>query len=493
MPSSLVRLERVVDALREAGLLVATQGASEVEVRGVSQDSRRVEPGDLFLAWAGVEHDAHTFVPAAVAAGAVAAVVEREVPGVEVPQLRVSDARLAGAIAADVVLGSAWRRLFTVGVTGTNGKTTTAHVARHLLAAGETTAVVGTLGLVQPDGLVRPGTEGLTTPGPVQLSTWLRDMEAEGVRNVILEASSHALAQRRMDALRFDVVVFTTFGQDHLDYHRDAEEYLEAKAHLLDLIKEGGTETVNADEPAWAGLPVRGGRRLFWGLSGGADVQASSLSVLPGGSHFLICWQGQSAPVTLPLLGTHNVSNAVAAASIALAAGMSLPQVAAALSSAPQVPGRMEIVVREPFRVMIDFAHTPDALERLLDAVRPLVAGRLIVVFGAGGDRDRSKRPVMGRVVESGADLAVVTSDNPRTEEPDAIIDEIVSGMKGTRHLRITDRRQAIGRALGMGQEQDLILLAGKGHERYQVLGREKVPFDERQIVLDLLAAREVV
>lgn len=485
-------LGSVTAVLRARGLLLEVHGSEDVTVSGVSQDSRSVEPGDLFLAWAGVDHDAHRFLPDAAAAGAVAAVVERWVSNVPLPQLVVRDGRLAGAVAADIVAGSPWRELYTAAVTGTNGKTTTAVLARHLLAAKGPSTAIGTLGRVDPDGEVRPGTEGLTTPGPVQLAGWLREMADEGVASVVMEASSHALDQRRLDGIRFDTAVFTNIGRDHLDYHRDQQAYVAAKARLLDLVKDDGNAVVNQEEPAWASLARQGIRRLSYGIDDIADLRAQEVELHEGGARFELLHGGDGESVDVPLLGRFNVENALAAAGVAVVAGIPLAEVARRLRTAPQVEGRLEVVTRDPCPVLIDFAHTPDALGRVLETLRPLVRGRLIVVFGAGGDRDPAKRPLMGRIVARWADVAVVTSDNPRSEDPEAIIDDIVSGVPAFDGLRLADRRQAIRAALEMATEGDLVLLAGKGHERHQVIGAERLPLDERQVVHGYLSGGAV-
>ena len=485
-------LQAVAQRLRESQLLLDTRGPLDISVTGVSQDSRAVSPGDLFLAWAGVDHDAHDFLPQAVAAGSVAAVVERIVPELGATQLQVRDGRLAGALAADAVMGSPWQHLFLGGVTGTNGKTTTTVLARHLLQTRDDTAAIGTLGLVECTGNVRPGTEGLTTPGPVQMSTWVRDLADAGVKALVLEASSHALAQYRLDGFRFDAVVFTNLGHDHLDYHADLKEYRDAKARLLELMKPRGWAVVFKDESAWAGVSFPRGQTLTVGIDSDADFRALDVELHAAGARFRLVGGDEEAPVRLPLLGRFNVENALTAAGLAWAGGMSIPEIAEGLSEAPQVPGRLEVVVSEPFTVLLDFAHTPDALERVLTTLKPLVAGRLLVLFGAGGDRDRGKRPRMGEVVARLADVAFVTSDNPRTEDPDRIIDDVVAGMKGVGLRRVTDRREAIAEALTEARPGDLLLLAGKGHESYQVIGREKLPFDEGGIVREILTRGKV-
>lgn len=510
-PLSLLALRGV---LQEAGLLLGTQGfpgvgegvsgePGDVLLSGVSQDSRTVAPGELFMAWAGVDTDAHDFVADAVSLGARAVLVERPMEGVDLPQLVVTDARWASALVADVAAGSPWRALSLVGITGTNGKTTSTLLTRHLLSRAGPAAALGTLGLMGPDGAVRKGTEGLTTPGPVQLSRSLRSLVDEGVRTVVMEASSHALEQRRLDGVRFQAAAFTNLTQDHLDYHGSMEAYRRAKSRLVDLVLPGGAVVVNADDPAWAGLEgdhAEGGVRWIYftvqsgtgpeGQSGAGRLRAFDLRADATGTTFRLAFQGREAEVTLPLPGAFNVENALTAAALGLGLGMELDEVAAGLSTAPQVPGRLEVVVSEPVRVIIDFAHTPEALDRVLEALRPLVEGRLIVVFGAGGDRDRGKRPRMGAAVEARADLALVTSDNPRSEDPERIVDDIVAGMTPGSYERIVDRRRAIARALELAEPRDLVVLAGKGHERTQTIGRETFPFDERIVVRELLEGR---
>jgi len=308
---------------------------------------------------------------------------------------------------------------------------------------------------------------------------------ADGLADsVVMEASSHALAQHRLDGIRFDTAVFTNVGRDHLDYHVDQDSYVAAKARLLALVKDDGNAVVNRAVPEWASLSRQGVRRLSYGIGDEADVRAREVECHVGGARFELVHEDDGEVVDIPLLGRFNVENALAAACVAVAAGISLSKVAEGLRTAPQIDGRLEVVVREPCAVLIDFAHTPDALENVLATLRPLVDGRLIVVFGAGGDRDASKRPLMGQVVARWADVAVVTSDNPRTEDPDAIIDEIVAGAPAFDGLRIADRFQAIRAAVDIARPGDMVLLAGKGHERYQVVGRERLPLDERDVVL---------
>ena len=472
----------LLDELKRAGLFVsATEGSPAVT--GITSDSRAVAPGEVYVAVRGSQADGHRFVADAVRRGAAAVVVETAIADPGVPQAVVSDGRRAA-----VALGSAWhghpaRRLRIVGVTGTNGKTTTTALIRHLLNGGGTAGSIGTIGALDGSGAAIPSTAGsLTTPGPIDLQATLAALAARGVTDVVMEASSHSLDQGRLDGLTLAAGVFTNVTRDHLDYHGTMEAYLAAKLKLSALLGTSGREIVNLDDPAWRALPA-GGRRVTFGLHPAADVRAADVVLEARGSRFTLAGRFGTIPVSLPLLGDFNVANALAAAACALALGRPLAEVAARLAEAPQVPGRMEILTDRPCVVLRDYAHTPDALERALAALRPLTRGRLLVVFGCGGDRDRGKRPMMGRIATDRADLAIVTSDNPRTENPDAIIDEIERGMGGAGHIRITDRLAAIHRALAEAAPADTILLAGKGHETYQVVGTEKQPFDEREIV----------
>ncbi|HWB43073.1 MAG TPA: UDP-N-acetylmuramoyl-L-alanyl-D-glutamate--2,6-diaminopimelate ligase [Gemmatimonadales bacterium] len=471
----------LLDQLRRADLLVAgpASGPSPMEL---SADSRSVRPGSMYLAMRGSQADGHRFIPDAVRRGASAVVVETAAD-VDIPQIVVRDGRRAA-----LVLGAAWfghpaRRLTLVGVTGTNGKTTTTGLLRHLLNAAGTSGSIGTLGAF--DGMGEPvsSTAGtLTTPGPVDLQATLAALVARGVDRVTMETSSHSLDQGRLDGLSFAAAVFTNLTRDHLDYHGTMESYLSAKLKLGSMLTPSGVEVVNLDDPAWQVLAMRS-RRVTFGLHPAADVRAAEIVLGAAGSRFRLEGCFGSADVVLPLLGDFNVANALAAAAGSLGLGVSLAEVAARLSSSPQVPGRMELLSETPCVVLRDYAHTPDALERALATLRPLTTGRLVVVFGCGGDRDKGKRPLMGRIAAEIADLAIVTSDNPRTENPGAIIDDIEQGMGGAAHVRIPDRLAAIHTALEQARPGDTLLLAGKGHETYQILGTEKVPFDEREIV----------
>lgn len=393
----------------------------------------------------------------------------------------VAAKRIAIAEAAAARYGFPARSLSVLGVTGTNGKTTTVNILRTLVdTPSAPSASIGTLGvLVGRDGESIPGGLGLTTPGPDELHRVLRDLVDRGVRTVAMEVSSHALDQHRVHGIRFDAGVFTNLTRDHLDYHGSMTDYLRAKALLVGCLSDNGTAVVNAEQPEWCALPPAP-HTVTFGMGRG-DVRAVNVAFDSSGSSWSLTFGGAAAQVRLPLLGDFNVANALAAAAAALATGRSLAHVAEALCTIPQVPGRLEVISSAP-PVLRDYAHTPDALARSLAALRPFVRGRLIVVFGAGGDRDPGKRPLMGSVAESGADWVIVTSDNPRTEDPELIIDEIERGMSKP-HERLSNRRDAIARAIEIAAPGDVVLLAGKGHETYQVIGTEKYAFDEKEVV----------
>jgi UDP-N-acetylmuramoyl-L-alanyl-D-glutamate--2,6-diaminopimelate ligase len=480
-----VSVKAIQTALAERGLLVGVRGEIPEDASGISDDSRKVERGDLFIAVKGWNSDGHDFLDAASERGAAIAIVE-DPSRTTLPSLVVREGRRAAAVASATAYGDPARNLRLLGVTGTNGKTTTTSIMRHLFDDGDgSSASIGTLGvLVGSEGEIMPGGSGLTTPGPVELQRILRALADRGVRTIAMEVSSHSLDQRRVDGLEFDVAVFTNLTRDHLDYHGTMESYLEAKARLLDYLKAQGTAVINADAPEWHSLKPRS-RPLTFAAREPADVCAQDVRYTSEGSEWRLVTARGSADVSLPLIGDINVENALAAAAAAFALGQTPTAIAGRLRTVPQVAGRLEIISTRP-TVLRDYAHTPDALERSLKTARAFTRGKLIVVFGCGGDRDKGKRPLMGEIAERGADCAIVTSDNPRTEDPDAIIDDIEAGMRGSKHQRVTDRLSAIQRAIDLAEDGDIVLLAGKGHETYQIRGTTSYPFDEKEIVREM-------
>jgi UDP-N-acetylmuramoyl-L-alanyl-D-glutamate--2,6-diaminopimelate ligase len=487
-----VSTDTIIDALHTAGLLVDRRGELPREITGVWDDSRQVERDGLFIAVRGTDRDGHDYLKTAAAAGATAAIVELP-DRTELPAIVVRDGRRAAAIAASAAHGWPARDLMIVGVTGTNGKTTTVNMLRHLLDEGaKRSASIGTLGVLvgsAGDAPSRGGGSGLTTPGPVELQRIFRQLVDEGVARVAMEVSSHALEQHRVEGVELDVAIFTNLTRDHLDCHVTMDAYFGAKSRLVGFLRPHGTLVVNLDDQAWSRLPPGRRRVGFSERDTSAEVHAEGIRYHSRGSEWTLALADERHGVTLPLIGDFNIINALGAAAGAWALGTTGGRIADRLSTMPQVPGRLELLSDQP-TVLRDYAHTPDALARALDAVRPFARRRLIAVFGCGGDRDRGKRPEMGAIAASKADLAIATSDNPRTEDPERILDDIEAGMEGRPHERIEDRRAAIDRALDLWEDGDVIILAGKGHETYQVRGTEKLPFDEKIVVGELVAAR---
>jgi len=466
-PVPLERLLGGTDVLRSLGDFGAAA------ITSVTHDSRAVTPGALFCCLVGATADGHDHAAAAVAAGGAALLVERPLP-LDVPQAVVADTRVALASVAAAFHNHPSRRLAVAGVTGTNGKTTVTYLLAAVLeAADRPSAVIGTI------------TGARTTPEAPDLQARLAALAAEGVAAVAMEVSSHALVQRRVDALWFEAVAFTNLSQDHLEYHGTMEDYFAAKASLFDPAR-ARVGVVNADDP-W-------GRRLLDGATG-LDLRpfslgdVSSLAVGRDGSTFVL----DGHPVRLRICGTFNVSNALAAAALARELGVGPADVAAGLGALAAVPGRFERVDGGgPVAVVVDYAHTPDGLEKVLRAARQLAGdGRVVVVFGAGGDRDHAKRPAMGEAAARLADVAVLTSDNPRSEDPLAIIAEVSAGVTRPEALVVEpDRRAAIALALDTARPGDVVVVAGKGHETVQVFaGGHVVPFDDRAVARELLAS----
>ncbi len=467
-------------------------------VSSIASDSRRVEPGGCFVAVTGFKQDGRHFIPDAVRRGAAVVVTEGEpvaglsVAQVLVPSVRVSLARLAGAF-----YGHPSRQLTLVGITGTNGKTTTSYLIEALLRArGLGTGVIGTIQYVLGDE-TRPASQ--TTPEALDLQSMLAHMRDGGVRGVAMEVSSHALALARADGLAFDVAVFTNLTQDHLDFHGTLESYRLAKRRLFELLagspKPTRTAVVNGDDPAGAtmisGLDVAA---LTFGLGASARVRAVEHASSLEGIRMTVETPRGRVGLTSPLIGEHNVLNLLGAVATGLALGLELPAIAQALAAVGTVPGRFEQVrAGQPFLVIVDYAHTPDALERVLTTARKLTHRRLGVVFGCGGDRDRGKRPIMGAIAARLCDRVWVSSDNPRSERPEAIIDEVVAGVRragaaASRYATEPDRAAAIGEALAWAEPGDTVVIAGKGHETYQIIGADVLPFDDRDVARRILS-----
>jgi len=462
-------------------------------VTHVTHDSRQVQPGSAFVAVRGLTTDGNQFIDAAARKGAAVVVSESE-PAAGVPWVRVPDARVALALLSAAVLGDPARSLRLVGVTGTNGKTTTAYlIDAALRAQGER---VGLLGTVQYRIGNRVTESVRTTPESSDLQVLFREMVDAGCTYAVLEVSSHSLELKRVHGCEFEVAVFTNLTRDHLDFHGDMERYFAAKRVLFDsLLREDGTAIVNADDDrAGALAAVSRGRVWTYGLDRPADLRARDVRLSLEGTRFHVDSPAGSFEVQTPLLGRFNVSNLLAAFGASLALGVAPQKALVGLRSLGGVPGRLERVdAGQDFTVVVDYAHTDDALKNLLETIRELGPRRIITVFGCGGDRDKTKRPLMGAVASRLSDVVVVTSDNPRSEPPESILEEIQRGMNGgrgaERHV-IVDRREAIARAVEMAGSGDAVVIAGKGHETYQVLRDRTIPFDDRQVARHVLGGR---
>lgn len=484
-----VRKDMKLKDILRAVTVLSHSADLETEVTDITNDSRAVESGCLFVAVKGLTTDGHKYIPMAMDKGA-AAVICQDIPEGDVPYVQVADSRKALAMGATTFFGNPSSQMKVIGVTGTNGKTTTTSLIKHVLeqAVGAKVGMIGTNGNWVGDVML-PSTH--TTPESRDLQALFAKMLAAGCTHVVMEVSSHALHQGRVDGTDFDVGVFTNLTQDHLDYHVTMEHYAEAKAGLFRRCKFGG---VNADDP-WAETMMDGAACpiLTYAVNSEADLVAENPVFRADGVSFDAVYGGERHPVRLAVPGTFSVYNALTVLAAALQLGIGLEAACEALSTAKGVKGRVEVVPTDGnYTILIDYAHTPDALDNVLDSMRKVTDGRLVVLFGCGGDRDRTKRPIMGRIAQSNADLVIVTSDNPRTEDPMEIIDEILTGMhKGLGPVQVIENRpRAIEWAIENHEEGDVIILAGKGHEDYQIIGTTKYHMDEREIVAEVLNKR---
>lgn len=473
----------------------AIEGKVEGLVTGLAYHSARVEAGNLFFCLAGRRYRGWEFAAEALSRGALAVVVEQGAPVKVSPAIRVPDLRLALALISDVFYRHPSRRLRLIGVTGTNGKTSTTHFAESLFKArGEVTGLLGTVGY-------RVGENSFpaeaTTPEACDLQRLLSKMNREGVKHAVMEVSSHALEQKRVLGCQFAVAVVTNITGEHLDFHHDFESYLKSKVKLFvslggTLVERSGPKiaVINADDPCFHRIEECClGQKITYGVYREADLQAREIMHYPRGVSFNLAAFGEQTEIELPVPGLFNVYNALAAIGVGLAEGLSLPEMSRTLSRVKAAPGRFEFVDQgQDFEIVVDYAHTPDGLENVLKTGRDLSRGRLITVFGCGGERDRSKRVLMGEVAGRYSDLSIVTNDNPRGEDPDQIFKEIVPGLTSAEYLIVPDRREAIYKALQAAKQGDLVIIAGKGHEGYQVFKDRVVPFSDRQVAAELVA-----
>jgi len=460
--------------------------SAEAEVTGLVCDSRKVKKGDLYFCLPGLRVDGHNFAKAAADAGAAALVVERKLP-VDLPQVLVEDARGAMSYMAQCFYGYPAREMHGVGITGTKGKTTTSFLVRAIARhAGHKVGLMGTVCTYIGE---EEESASLTTPDPIDVQSLLRRMKDAGCDFYVMEVSAHALDLRKLVGMKFDQGIFTNFSQDHLDYFGTMETYRRAKEKFFDPFYIGHA-VVNADDEAGKYMLGRVPATTY-GVSVPADAYANEIEILESGVSYRLHWKDVVLPLHLHISGIFNVYNSMAAAVACLEMGISPEDVKAGLESVTVVPGRIEpLPTHTPYRVILDYAHSPASLESILKTIRQFTRGRLICVFGCGGGRDKEKRPIMGEISGRLADFSVLTSDNPRLEDPMDILRAIEEGIKRTTgpYVVIENRREAIRYAMQMGQPGDVIVLAGKGHETYQDIGGQKHPFDEKVVVREILA-----
>jgi len=465
-------------------------GDLDTEILGLSYDSRRVADGDLFFAIRGERLDGNRFMPKAIARGASAVVSAlAPVSGLTMPWVQVDDERAAMASFAGNFYGHPTGKLQLVGVTGTNGKTTTTYIVESILkAAGKPAAVFGT---IEYRGPGFDFAAERTTPEAPDLEKLFRDVVDAGWHYAVMEVSSHAIEMKRVAGLHFDVAVFTNLSRDHLDFHHDMESYFQAKRKLFAGMAgvKPRTMVLNGDDPRYEDLrAIDQSRVISYGMQVANDIFPERYGFGWEATDAMFKTPIGDLEVRTPLMGKPNLFNIGAAIGVGISLGISEDAIVRGIQDLPGVPGRFESVrAGQPFRVIVDYAHTDDALEKVLKSAREITSGRLILVFGCGGERDRTKRPVMGEVAARGSDSTIVTSDNPRGEDPLAIISEIEQGIKGARYQTEVDRRQAIRMALAEARPGDTVIIAGKGHETYQTIGATTLPFDDRVVAKELI------
>jgi UDP-N-acetylmuramoyl-L-alanyl-D-glutamate--2,6-diaminopimelate ligase len=494
----------LIATLRERGLVaggdVPTAEATSA-LQGIAYDSRAVRPGEAFVALKGRNTDGTAFTEQAIERGALGIVSEQSAPdGVRVPWVRVTDGRVALAILAAEFYGHPSGEMQVVGITGTNGKTTTAYLLASVFdAAGIRCGILGTVAYRLGPGKADEREAARTTPEAPDVQALMRDMVDLGCGACAMEVSSHALALHRVTGMRFAAGVFTNLTRDHLDFHADMDDYFRAKRRLFEMLPSDAPALLNVDDPRGSSLADVGGRPVTYGIHKPADISPGPLSFSLAGLTFDVRTPRGTLRVQSALVGRPNVYNILAAVATATALGLPFDAIERGISALAGVPGRFQLVsgATDGVTVVVDYAHTDDALRNLLETARPLTNGRLITVFGCGGDRDRTKRPLMGAVAGRLSDLIVITSDNPRSEDPARIIEEVQRGITSdTRRdgaqgvLTIVDRRAAIGKAIEVARPGDLVLVAGKGHEKYQVIGDRTLPFDDVEVAREALARR---
>lgn len=464
--------------------------SGDIEIKGIACDSKAVNRDYLFIAVPGTKIDGHRFVNEAVERGAVAVVIEKDIMlGDGIAKIYVKDSRTALARIANEFYGRPAERLKCIGITGTNGKTTISYLMDNIVsAAGHKAGLIGTINYRIGERII-PATN--TTPGPVELYNFMNKMLQNSIDYLVMEVSSHSLDQRRVEGIDFAVAIFTNLTGDHLDYHKTLDEYFNAKAKLFEGLGAGSYGIINIDDE-WGKKLVRRskGKVTTYGTKPGADFLASGMELSLNGTKFTIDTPAGQMKIDTKLIGLHDVYNITAAVAAGSTLGFPLEAVKRGVENVRAVPGRLESIdCGQPFKVFVDYAHTDDALYNVLSALRPLISERIIVVFGCGGDRDKTKRPRMGKVACKLADLVIVTSDNPRSEDPQTITKEIVAGIGSKNYTVVVDRMQAIRQALSAARDGDCVLIAGKGHETYQVLKDTTVAFDDREVARKILCS----
>ena len=463
-------------------------GNQDIEIQNICADSRKVQPGDLFICTPGLHMDAHDFAPQAVERGAVALLVDHPLK-IDVPQAVVENVRLAQSYVAAKFHGNPAEKMHMIGITGTKGKTTTSFLLKSILEeAGKKVGLIGTVCSMIGDEVLP---SKLTTPDPLDTQQLLAEMAAAGVEYVIMEVSAHALALDRLAGIRFDVGAFSNFSQDHLDFFEDMDAYFACKMRFFDPAMTDKIVYNVDDDHIARGVAELGRPALRVGIREGSDVYANDIEISERGSNFLMTWHKHfRVSIALKLAGIFNVYNSLLAAGVCISLGIDPEAIRRGLEDVRAVPGRIELLeTGTPYRVILDYAHSPDSLENILKAVRETTKGRMIALFGCGGNRDRAKRPLMGEIAGELADYCILTSDNPRNEDPMEILSAIEEGIRGTgcEYVVIENRREAIRYALEFAQPSDVVVLAGKGHETYQEIKGVRHPFNEKIVVAELL------
>ncbi len=482
----------LADLLKDIEYTVFT-GEIEIDIKGIAYDSRQVEPGYLFVCISGFKTDGHLYIDQAIKNGARAILIEKAIDQTDgATIIMTANNRKALALLVSNFYGRPSHSMKVIGVTGTNGKTTTTHLIKAILEeAGRKTGLMGTLYARVGDKTID---FGHTTPEASEVEKFMRICQENKAQYVVMEVSSHALDLYRVDCIDFDMAVFTNLTQDHLDYHNNMQEYLASKLKLFDMIVPGNENfvVVNGDDN-YAGDFIQASKAQVYtyGLGDNNDIKAKNVKIDLKGSQFTLRFKGSTLNIKVKLIGMFSVYNVLAAIAVGLGEGISLEIIKTALEKVNGVPGRFEQVDEgQDFTVVVDYAHTPDGLENILKTGRQLTTNRIITVFGCGGDRDRGKRPLMGEVAARYSDFCVVTSDNPRSEDPEAIINDIVPGLdrvKDSRYAIVIDRREAINHAVHLARPGDLLIIAGKGHETYQLVKDKVLDFDDKKVAIEFL------